>query len=176
MRRTGSRTRCTSWMSACGISTISLAAALLTGCAQTAPDTHDADVAAIKDAEAAWVKDAGTKDIEKFVAHYTDDAALLLPNTPVLSSKDAIRNGLKGMLADPNFAVTFGAVKVDAAKSGDLAYSQGSYSLTTSDAKKAPMTEKGHYLTVWRKQADGSWKSVEDTFMADAPPPAPVAK
>ena len=74
------------------------------------------------------------------------------------------------MLADPNFAVTFAATKVDAAGSGDLAYTQGTYSMTASDPKtKAPVTEKGKYLTVYRKQADGSWKAVEDTFMGDAP-------
>jgi len=32
------------------------------------------------------------------------------------------------MLADPNFAVTFGATKVDVAKSGDLPYTQGPFS------------------------------------------------
>ena len=41
--------------------------------------------------------------------------------------------------------------------------------MTTSDPKtKAPVTEKGKYL-VFRKQADGAWKAVEDTFMSDAP-------
>ena len=40
--------------------------ALLTGCANSAPDTHDADVSALKDTEAAWVKDAATKDVDKW--------------------------------------------------------------------------------------------------------------
>jgi ketosteroid isomerase-like protein len=46
----------------------------------------------------------------------------------------------------------------------------------TDPATKAATTEKGKYLTVYRKQADGSWKAVEDTFMSDAPPPAAPAK
>jgi ketosteroid isomerase-like protein len=151
--------------------------ALLTGCGTTAPDTHDADVVALKDNEAAWVKDAATKDIAKFVAHYTDDASVLLPFTPIFTGKDAITGALKPMMADPNFSVTFLASKVDVAKSGELGYTQGVYTLITSDPKtKAPMTEKGKYLTVYRKQADGSWKAVEDTFMSDAPPPGEPAK
>ena len=151
--------------------------ALLTGCMNSTPDTRDADVSALKDTEAGWVKDAATKDVEKWVAHYTDDASVLLPDTPILTGKDAIRGGLKPMMSDPNFAVTFGATKVDVAKSGDLGYTQGTYSMTTSNPKtKAPVTEKGKYLTVYRKQADGTWKSVEDTFMADAPPPTQAAK
>jgi uncharacterized protein (TIGR02246 family) len=149
----------------------------LTSCANPAPDTHDADVAALKDTEAAWVKDAATKDVEKWVAHYTDDASVLLPDTPILTGKDAIRGGMKPIMSDPNFAVTFGATRVDVAKSGDLAYTQGAYSMTVSDPKtKAPTTEKGKYLTVYRKQADGTWKAVEDTFMSDGPPPGGAAK
>ena len=140
-------------------------------------DTHDADVSALKATEAAWVKDAATKDVDKWVAHYTDDASVLIPDTPILTGKEAIRGGLKAMMSDPNFALTFGATKVDAAKSGDLGYTQGTYSMTTSHPKtKAPMTEKGKYLTVYRKQADGTWKAVEDTFMADAPPPPAPGK
>ena len=151
--------------------------ALLTGCASSMPDTHDADVAALKDTEAAWAKDAATKDVEKFVAHYSDDASVLIPEMPILTGKEAIRGGLKPMLSDPNFELTFAATKVDVAKSGDLGYTQGSYSMTTSNPKtKAPATEKGKYLTVFRKQADGTWKAVEDTFMSDAPPPAEPAK
>jgi ketosteroid isomerase-like protein len=150
---------------------------LLVSCTNATPDTHDADVSALKDTEAAWVKDAATKDVEKWVAHYTDDASVLLPETPILTGKDPIRGGIRPMISDPNFAVTFGATKVDVAKSGDLGYTQGTYSLTLSNPKtKAPYVEKGKYLTVYRKQADGTWKSVEDTFMADTPPPGEAAK
>jgi len=149
-------------------------AALTVACSNSMPDTHDADVAALKDNEAAWVKDAATKDVDKWAAHYTDDASLLMAEAPIVTGKDGIRAALKPFLSDPNFALTFGATKVDVAKSGDLGYTQGTYSMTaTNPATKAPSEEKGKYLTVYRKQADGSWKAVEDTFMSDAPPPPP---
>jgi ketosteroid isomerase-like protein len=31
------------------------------------------------------------------------------------------------------------------------------------------MTDKGKYLTVYTKQADGSWKAVADTMNSDSP-------
>lgn len=151
--------------------------ALLSGCTSAVPDRHDTDVAALKDTEAAWVKDAETRDVDKFVAHYSDDAAVLLPDTPVLIGKAAISAALKPLMADPNFAVTFAATKVDVAKSGDLGYTRGPYSMTVSHpVTKAPTVEKGKYLTIFRKQADGTWKAVEDTFMSDGPPPPAAAK
>src|SRR4051794_31650664 len=87
---------------------------LLAGCAPTAgPETHDADVKAIKDMETAWVAGAATKDLEKFTAFYSDDATVLLPNAPAVSGKDNIRAAMKPMMADPNFALTFSSTKVD---------------------------------------------------------------
>jgi len=144
---------------------------LLAGCSRyAAPDTHEADVKAIKDVEAAWVKDAATKDVERFLAYYSDDGVVLLPNAPPISGKDNIRAALKPMMADPNFALTFSSSRVEAARSGDLAYSQGSYSMTMTDPKThMPMTERGKYIMVFKKQADGSWKTVEDMISSDMP-------
>ncbi len=110
------------------------------------------------------------KDVEKNVAHYADHASLLMPNMAIRNGKDAIRGMFKGMFADPNFALGFGPTKVEVSKGGDLAYSQGTYTMTTTDPKtKRPVTEKGKYLTIYGKQADGSWKASEDMINADAP-------
>ncbi len=36
------------------------------------------------------------------------------------------------------------------------------------------VTEKGKYVTAWKKQADGAWKVTEDIFNADEAPKAPA--
>ena len=42
-------------------------------------------------------------------------------------------------------------------KGGDLAYTQGTYSMTHTDPKsKKAVTEEGKYVTVHKKQTDGS--------------------
>src|SRR5436305_2615752 len=127
---------------------------LLTGCSPSAgPDTHDADVKTIKDTEMAWMRTAGTKDVEKFVVYYADDGVVLLPNAPAIAGKDNIRAALKPLFADPNFALQFGATKVDVSKSGDLAYSQGTYSMAVTDPNtKVATIDRGKYLTVFKKQ------------------------
>jgi uncharacterized protein (TIGR02246 family) len=151
---------------------------LLAGCSDApAPpaDTSAADQKAIKDGEVAWTADMAAKNIDKLVAHYTDDAALLAPDMPIMKGKDAIRTGLTAMFADPNASLSFTTTDVQVAKGGDLAYSQGTYSMTMSNPKtKKPETEQGKYVTVYKKQADGSWKAVEDINNADAPA-VPVA-
>ena len=134
------------------------------------PDTHDADVQAIKDTEVAWAKSGVAKDADKFASYYTDDASVLDQDLPPFNGKDAIGKMLKEMMADPNFALTFEGTRWDVAKSGDLGYSQGVYTMTVSNPKtKKPTTDKGKYLTVFKKQADGAWKAVQDMISSNGP-------
>ena len=143
---------------------------------KTPPDTRAADEKAIRENEAEWVKDLQAKDLDKDVAHYADDASFLMPNMPIQTGKEAIRAVHREMLADPKLSLEFAPSKVDISKGGDLAYTQGAYTMTSTDPRtKKPATEKGKYITIYRKQADGSWKAVEDMLNVDAAPAA-VAK
>jgi uncharacterized protein (TIGR02246 family) len=134
-----------------------------------APDTRPQDEAAIHAAIKDWAAAAAVKDPEKFTSFYADDATVMLPNLPDPSGKAAIREAIGGMMKDPNFALSFAADKVVVARSGDIAYETGTYSLTTGDAKKKAATEKGHYVAVWQKQSDGSWRVVRDVPVSDPP-------
>ena len=94
----------------------------------------------------------------------------MITNMPEMKGKDAIRAGTKPLLDDKNFALSFTPTMVEASKGGDLAYSHGTYAMTMTVTKtKKPVTEKGKYVTVYRKQADGSWKAILDINNADAP-------
>ena len=77
------------------LSGLAAIALMLTACNQTA-DTHDADVKALKDNEAQWVQDYASKDLDKIVAHYADDAILMNPGMASSSGKDAIRKYHQG--------------------------------------------------------------------------------
>jgi uncharacterized protein (TIGR02246 family) len=150
---------------------------LLAGC-NTAPSVPAApvvDIAAeqgkIRDLEAAWSKDAGAKDLEKSIANYADDAIMLTPGAPAAKGKDAIRAAWKDMLADPKGKLAFSTERVDVSASGDLASSKGSYTMTMTNPKtKKPVEDKGSYVTVYKKQADGNWKAIEDLTSSEVAP------
>jgi len=152
---------------------------LLTACTQAPPppppDTRAADEKAIRDQETAAGQAWNAKDLDKILALYADDATLMLPNTPALSGKAAMTPALKGALADPNFALTIQNTSVEASKGGDLGFVRGSYMVHQSDPKTKKTTmEKGNYVIVYKKQADGSWKIAADTAIPEAPA-APAA-
>jgi len=134
------------------------------------PDTRAADLQAVKEVEAAWSKDAGAKDADKYVSYFAEDGTALYPGTPILNGKTAIKAAMLPVLADPNFALTFQPMLLKASKGGDMVYALGAYTQTMTNPKtKKPMQDTGKYLTIYTKQADGSWKAVADTFNSDLP-------
>ena len=156
-----------------------MAVAAAAGCAAPAPpDTRAQDEAAIRAIETAWSATLASKDVDKFVAYYAPDAVVLPANGPSASTPDAIRKAIADFLATPGLVMTFQTAAVGVAKSGDVAYSNGTYQLSMTGPDGKPMQDKGKYVTVYKKQADGSWKAVVDTFNSDlpmAPPPPPPA-
>lgn len=131
------------------------------------PDTRAEDAAAIHATVEEWSASAQAKDAETFASFYAADAVLMLEDAPDMSGVAAIREGIDGMMQDPNFALSFAADNVVVARSGDLAYETGSYTMTTSDETQKPATENGHYVVVWQKQSDGAWKVVLDVPVSD---------
>lgn len=151
---------------------------LIAGCTPatppTPPDTRAADAKAIHDLETAQSQSLATKDVDKATAGYADDASVFMTGMPVVTGKPDIVATFKKMMSDKNFTGSYAASKVVVSKSGDLAYTQGSYAMTFTDSKtKKAVAENGKYVTVYMKQADGSWKAVADISNADGPQ-APV--
>jgi uncharacterized protein (TIGR02246 family) len=140
---------------------------LMTGCGTSAPkDTRAADESAIRDLDAQWAKAAAAKDVDAAVGYYSDDASLLAPSEPIASDKQSIRAAWSSMLGSDN-SLNWQASKVEVARSGDLAYVMGVYQLTTTDPKAKPVVDRGKFVEVWKKQADGNWKTVADIFNSD---------
>jgi uncharacterized protein (TIGR02246 family) len=146
----------------------------LTAC-NHGPNAHDTEVLKIQGDEMKWNHDYVSKDLDSLMAHYADDAVLIVPGTPALSGKPAIASVIKPMLSDPLLSLHFKSSKVEVSKSRDLAYTQGSYTLLTTDPQtKRAVNDHGSYVTTYRKQDDGSWKAVVDIITSDVPPPTPA--
>ena len=147
-------------------------AALAAGCSNAPappPDTRAADVQAVKDVEAAWVKDMATKDADKYASYFAEDASGLYPRAGILNGKAAIKAAMAAYFADPNNSLTCESTRAMASKGGDMVYSQGTCTWTMTNPKtKKPMTDKGKYLTIYTKQADGTWKAIADTYNSDS--------
>jgi len=150
------------------------------GCAPVPADdtavrkAQAAEEAAILKLDADWAKTAANKDADAWVAFYADGAAVLPPNAKLITGKPAIRKAIGEFLGLPGLSLTWQPTKAEVSKSGDLAYLYGAYSMTSKNEKGDPMTDVGKLVEVWKKQPDGSWKCIVDTWNSDVPPPAPA--
>jgi len=142
--------------------TLSLATILYSQTARSAAD-------AIRKADLAWEKVFAEKDLDKSVNFCAADGSVLSPNAPIATGHDAIRKVFAGFFALPDLKISWQPDKVEAARSGELGYSRGTYQMTFKDPGGKQMSDKGKYVTVWKKQADGSWKVASDIFNTDMP-------
>jgi len=141
---------------------------LISACTQQLPDARAADEATIRDLDAQWSKAASANDLDATVAFYSDDATVLPPNAPIASTKEAIRTLWVSLLV-PGATVSWQATKVEVSRPGDLGYLLGTYAVTLKDSQGKPV-DSGKLVEVWKKQSDGKWKCVVDTYNSDLPP------
>jgi ketosteroid isomerase-like protein len=77
----------------------------------------------------------------------------------------------------PNSAVSWKVTRAEVAKSGELGYLYGAYELKVKDATGGPgVHDRGKMVEIWKRQADGKWKCIVDTYNSDLPGPEPAAQ
>ena len=121
-------------------------------------------------ADVAWMKVYAAKDLEKSVAFFDNEGSMLPSNAPIATGKDALTKSLGSAFATPDYTLSWHANKVGVARSGELGYTSGTYGFSIKDASGKTISDKGKYLTLWKKEADGSWKVLLDTYNSDQPP------
>jgi uncharacterized protein (TIGR02246 family) len=129
----------------------------------------EADRTAIRQVDENLVKLANAQDSKGAVALYADDATVLPPNQAALEGRAAIQAWMEAPRPVSNFQMK----SLEIEGRGDLAYDRGTYSVTVTPAGAAPIQNRGKYLTIYRKQADGSWKVQRDIWNSDLPLPVP---
>ena len=72
----------------------------------------------------------------------------------------------------PGVALTWSALFTDVSDDGTLGYNYGRYEFRGPGADGKERVSTGFFLTIWKRQADGSWRYVMDTGAPDRPAPA----
>lgn len=101
------------------------------------------------------------KGISEAFLEYAAEDAVLLRNNSLIIGKDSIRASFKST-TDSNATLKWKPDFVDVAASGDLGYTYGRYEYITTDSVGNKNVMAGVFHTVWKRQADGSWKFVWD--------------
>ena len=115
-----------------------------------------------------WSEAAQSRDIDRMLSYWTDDALVIAPGEPERRGKAAIRENLLASFAVPGFRISWEPIEANVAASGDLGYLVERTQVTVTGPDGQPLTQQFRAVTLWRKEADGVWRNLVD--ISNAPP------
>jgi len=141
------------------------------GACQKAPEFTAADEAGLKsqiDSANVWIK---ARKFDLWVGRFADDAFLQPPNAKTATGHTALLAWANAL--PPMEALVFSNVQVTG--DGNMAMGTTDYTLKFQGAP----ADTGKQIVVFRRSADGKWKTIGVSFSSDLPPiamPAAPAK
>lgn len=135
---------------------------------------QERELKSIREVEHKAREAAKAKDLDLYVSLYADDAVLLWPGVPMVTGRAAIRKFMQVFFSMPDSSLSFETAQVEMSRAGDFAYTCGTNKVTLVDPSGKKMKDSGKYLTVYRKQSDGTWKVVADMGNSDLPALVPA--
>jgi ketosteroid isomerase-like protein len=112
------------------------------------------------DLEARFAKDVLARGGAGFAEWFADDGVALGNGAAPLVGKVAIAKSANWSPKD--YQLTWTPTDGMMGPSGDMGYTWGHFEGRSKDANGNPVLTSGRYITIWRKEADGSWKVVLD--------------
>jgi ketosteroid isomerase-like protein len=125
----------------------------------------------LRNADASIQNAITKKNIDTLMTFYAEDAYLLPTAEPKVQGKDNIKKEWLHIFEIPDFTNKSNLIKIEISDDGSMAYTMGSYLATMQGEDGLSVQEPGKWVTIWKKQADGRWLIVVDTYNTDVPPP-----
>jgi ketosteroid isomerase-like protein len=123
---------------------------------------------AVRDADIAFAKATAERGVGGWVSYFADSGVMVIPGRNVVG-RAAIRDLMAQELRDTTVALTWKPVSVEVSPGGNMAYTIGRWDRTPrAGAPAGAAVRHGSYVTIWRKQGDGTWKVVLDVGNADS--------
>jgi uncharacterized protein (TIGR02246 family) len=133
----------------------------------------EADIEAIKNVTEKWEVAYNDSDIDSLMSLYADNSVRIPANQPIVIGKEAVRNSFQqefDLLTNQEDDVV-----VEAQVSGDLAFTRGTWkNIETPKAGGESRTVNGNWITILKRQPDGSWKIIYEMWSDESlvsPPP-----
>lgn len=149
---------------------VSLALAPLLSLAAPDKEKLKAEVAQMEDAFCAMARDKGL--LAAFQHFAAPDVAFIDTDPRKFRGPAAVRERMGE--DKPGVKLTWSASFTDVSDDGTLGYNYGRYESRRPGPDGQEIVRGGWFLTIWKRQPDGSWKYVMDNGSPDRPPPAPT--
>ena len=128
----------------------------------------DKNAKALATLDEDWSKAAVKRDVDRVASFYAEDAIVYPPNALVAIGRPAAKKVWASYFADPTFSISWKTVNAGVSKSGDLGFTAGTYEASFKGPDGKMVSEKGKYLSAWKKDKDGKWKASHDIWNTDS--------
>ena len=143
----------------CGIAVVLAAAGgFFLGSLRAAADPREQ----LLEADREFDRAVAQRGLDAWVDHFAEDGRMLPVGADPVIGREAIRKRMAPAFASAGFSIRWNPVFADVARSGDLGYTYGMSEVKSAGQDGTPAIQHGKYLTVWKKQTNGSWKVAAD--------------
>ena len=115
-----------------------------------------------------WSQAAASADVNKTMSYWADEAYMVAEGIPPLQGKTAIKEMVEQSYKMPGFRISWEPQSVEVSDNGDMAYMITNSQVSYADSTGKALTQYSKGLSVWKKQSDGTWKTVADISTPDA--------
>jgi ketosteroid isomerase-like protein len=135
------------------------------GCATATAVVGNPDRAALMAADREFDAETAARGVDGWVSWFAPNGSMLLGEGPPIVGHDAIRAAMTPAFA--RSSLRWQPERAESLIPGALGVTTGSFVSTTVDDSGVSKQSTGHYISVWKKLADGAWRVVFDTGVPD---------
>ncbi len=141
---------------------LSLGALALASCAPSV--NLEAERALLQQADEWYTATANAGDVDGLTALYAEDATRYSPSGESTTGIEAMRAFAEGVASTPGFNITTQRLALEVGEGGDMGYTLNLLELSVTGPDGDPVIQQLRDFHLWRKEADGAWRIVEDIW------------
>ena len=113
---------------------------------------------AIDSGNAKYIDAFARSDAGALAGLYDESGSRFSPKGVVVRGRPAIAESVAGFMKSVTGPIKVSIETQDLWAVDDLVYETGKYTYTFTPPGKSETQTGGHYVTIWKRQADGGWK------------------
>jgi uncharacterized protein (TIGR02246 family) len=128
----------------------------------------ETDITAINELWNQYASAVTTGDLDLWISLWADNGIQMAPGAPAVIGKEQIWTKYESIF--PQFSSKMTIKNEETRVAGDWAYARGTYTLSmTPKAGGETVFIDGKFLTILKRQVNGSWKIFRDCFNSNVP-------
>ena len=142
---------------------------LLAACTAPSSEARSADTVnvaqlreSVMQADRDFAADFAKRRIDGWVSWFDTAGVQVASSGETPRGHDAVRAHMRKTFPDSAQMLAWRPVIAEVSNDGSMAHTIGTWNFHVRGTDSAATAGTGHYLTVWRRQADGSWKVLAD--------------